>query len=301
MHDADALPCSACGAHVHARRTRCPHCGAPLGASGGASWTPQARPGPRGAGGGSPLVPIVLGLAALGVLALVAAALRPRPRRVPPGPPPALAGSILRPVFHTRSEGPIEAGTAFVVRVPGLERNVLLTALHLLGPDGGMSRAVPAAEVSAEVEAVSLTDAFTGYGAFEAEEAILIPSASLASNSTPGDVLAFWVARGEGSPLTLAPEAARVGQRVWLSAKLVDGSDTQLHPARVVELAPGTFYYEYLGRGPELQATSGAPVLDGAGEVVGINLGGGVYEGKPFGMGNPIDNWRPALERALAR
>src|SRR5262245_36911788 len=44
---------------------------------------------------------------------------------------------LLSPKFVT-TQGEVEAGTAFVTNVRANERQVILTALHLLGPDGGL-------------------------------------------------------------------------------------------------------------------------------------------------------------------
>ena len=56
--------------------------------------------------------------------------------------PPAPNGFIFRPTFDT-DEGEIRAGTAFPLRLPEHARPVIVTAMHLFGPGGGMSRDVP--------------------------------------------------------------------------------------------------------------------------------------------------------------
>src|SRR5262245_37543781 len=89
----------------------------------------------------------------------------PKPAAPPPAPaepepkqPPTIAPhSVLRPVFAT-TEGEIPAGTAFVVRWDN-GSNLLLTAHHLFGPMGGMSRDIAAAELPKVVKSVRAASA----------------------------------------------------------------------------------------------------------------------------------------------
>jgi S1-C subfamily serine protease len=49
----------------------------------------------------------------------------------------------------------------------------------------------------------------------------------------------------------------------------------------------------------ELRATSGAPLLDDQGRVVGMNIGGSTLNGKPVSSGIAIGSIREALSKAL--
>jgi hypothetical protein len=60
----------------------------------------------------------------------------------------------------------------------------------------------------------------------------------------------------------------------------------------------GDFLYRFENAAIALLATSGAPVLNAAREVVAINIGAGRYEGQMFGVANPVDRFRNFLESA---
>jgi hypothetical protein len=213
---------------------------------------------------------------------------------------------VFRPVFRT-SDGVVEAGTAFAVAWRG--RHVLLSALHLLGPAGGLSRDVPAAAVPKVVAQVELDPCFEGTEqpkqTFPAQ-AINIPSAQPLGNisSGAGDVIAFWMPVSSAFPaLPLADKTPPTGARVWLAASVESGAPegAHLHPAQVIEVdQAGDLLYAFDESGLELRATSGAPLLDAQGRVVAIHLGGGSPQGKLLGVGNPISRFRKYLEQAPA-
>lgn len=58
--------------------------------------------------------------------------------------------------------------------------------------------------------------------------------------------------------------------------------------------------YIYDVPGVNFAGTSGAPVFNAAGEVVGINLGGGNHNGKTFDFANPAVAFSPLVAAALA-
>ena len=221
-----------------------------------------------------------------------------------PSPPQIPDSFVFKPVFHT-SRGDVPAGTAFVVSIPGEERLVLLSAIHLLGPAGGLDADIPAARVEAEVKELTLSPPFRRGEISLPARAITIPGASPRRSAPgPGDIVAFWLPPNDAfEPLTLATEMPPPGTRVWLVASLLGGAPAsqRLHAARVTaDEQTESLYYEFDESGLEMRATSGAPVVDSEGRVVAINLGGGEHEGRQFGVGNPVGRFRPALEQALA-
>lgn len=218
----------------------------------------------------------------------------------PPGVPDRF---VFRPEFQT-TNGPVQAGTAFAILLPNLSRPVLLTAIHLLGPAGGLAQAIPAAEVPRAVTQVSLEDCFDSspLETFDAR-AILIPDAApLGSASKAGDLVAFWLPMDAAvHPARLARTNPKAGTKVWLAASLVEGAppSQRLHAATVRGIdEEGNIVYLFDNVRLSIRATSGAPVLDSKGEVVAVNLGGYEENGMKFGLGNPIDRFRPHLESA---
>jgi hypothetical protein len=71
--------------------------------------------------------------------------------------------------------------------------------------------------------------------------------------------------------LRLADNAPTPGDTIWLLAA-VAGSRLRRHPARVAVSNDSMLIYQYL-RDMDTRFTSGAAMVDGAHEVVGVNVG----------------------------
>ena len=236
---------------------------------------------------------------------LPASSLQPSSPATSDGSPDVPDKFVFRPGFQT-TFGPVQAGTAFPIRLPYPGRPVLITAIHLLGPITGLSQAIPAVDVPKAVTRISLVECFNNspLGTFDAR-AILIPDAApngMASKA--GDIVAFWLPDGvEVHPARLAEANPKTGERVWLATSLFEGAPTsqRLHGATVRGLnRDGNLEYQYDNAGLSTRDTSGAPILDSEGKVVAINVGGYKEGAIMFGAGNPVDRFRPELERAAA-
>jgi hypothetical protein len=112
------------------------------------------------------------------------------------------------------------------------------------------------------------------------------------------DLAAFAVADAGGAGvLELAAEPPKKGDPVWLAAE-IGGSDARLHPAQVELVVDHGFMYSFAEK-LQLRATSGAPVVDARGHVVGINLAGGPAGGGKFvGAGGSVATMRAMLAGA---
>ena len=220
----------------------------------------------------------------------------------------ASTDAVFRPVFTT-PQGPLNAGTAFVGRFERCEEPVLLTAMHLFGPAGGLREAMSADDVKHGVTQAELT----GFGRntkhmlFEVSSLTPEDAKACCDNQPlhgPGDVAAFTApARLAAIALPLATDAAVPGQRVTLLAQLVGDPAAGLsHDAVVIGMHDGFLMYKFDEPNIQLRATSGAPVVDAAGRVVAINLSGGhMSQDDPAAMiggGNPVAAWRGAVEAA---
>jgi hypothetical protein len=105
---------------------------------------------------------------------------------------------------------------------------------------------------------------------------------SATSTAEYKDIAAFpLIGQGTGLPgLTLAEKEPATGSKVWLVAQLKGGNpELLLHRATIVGQEQGALIYAFDDRRIELQATSGAPVVDAAGKLGGINLAGTTAEG----------------------
>jgi hypothetical protein len=214
----------------------------------------------------------------------------------PTGPPKLPSNTVLRPTFAT-TEGDINAGTAFLVkREDG--KILLLTAHHLFGEAGGHSRNIPGAElpkVFKELTATSSDDA-----TMKVKSVTVLPLVDARPQDQDGyghDLAAFVVTDpGNAGVLELAPEPPKKGDHVWLAAQ-VTGSKDRLFHARVEGIGARGMQYGFDDR-PELPGTSGAPVVDARGHVVGIHLAGGEMNGTLHGAGGSVTTIRAMLASA---
>ena len=220
----------------------------------------------------------------------------------------ASTDAVFRPTFTT-PQGPLIAGTAFVGRLERCEEPVLLTAMHLFGPGGGLKEPMSPDDVKHGVTQAELT----GFGRnakhmlFEVDS--LTPEYAKACcegerMAGVGDVAAFTApARLAPIALPMSPDIAAPGQRVTLLASLIGGQDAGLrHDAVVLGMHDGFLLYKFDDPNIQLRATSGAPIVDAAGRVVAINLSSGhLSKDDPAAMiggGNPVAAWRGAVEAA---
>jgi hypothetical protein len=241
--------------------------------SGGASWSDPDASGP------APTVPAA-----------------------PAEPPEVKPNAVLRPRFDT-TEGEVNAGTAFVLSLDG--SYLLVTAYHLFGPSGGMSRAIPAGELPDVVRRVTATSSDDENVVVSSDRLVKIPGASAfipGDSDTPTDVrpdvAAFRLGGpGEAGVLELADEPARKGDRVYLLAEL-QGSDARLHPATVNGTGETAVSYRFDDR-VELRGSSGGPILNADGEVLGINAAGGDADGQTYGLCGPLAALREKLTAGL--
>lgn len=213
------------------------------------------------------------------------------------------AGTLFRPQFIT-TDGIVVAGTAFSARSSGGGNVLVISALHLFGPAGGLPSDIPTQELPTRWTGMTLHDCLSETDPSSGAEVypiwddvpitpIMIDRAKpLPQVSAHGDVVACSVGDVDGhqfKPLPLSMRTPQAGERVWLLAR-VSGSSRLAHAATVEGVDDGWLMYRFDNQ-IELRATSGAPVIDQNGRVVGVNAGGGDSNGDTIGAGTPTSKF----------
>ncbi|OBP13468.1 hypothetical protein A5320_18115 [Rheinheimera sp. SA_1] len=215
--------------------------------------------------------------------------------------------SLIRPEFSSPHGGCI-AGYGFVVRLNNL--SIMLTALHVLDPiiktnnvDCSIKNINHTGdELPALMLKVNLYDVLetrwvlhlvaTCHSMLSLRHArIDVPEPDASA-----DIAAFEVNdKPVLNPLNLAKNLPQKGDAVWLHVKKEDCGN--LISAVVVECTEQTLIFRFAEiNGTEPKYTSGAPLVDRSGKVVGINIGAGRYAGQRFGHANHVANIRRHLE-----
>ncbi len=195
---------------------------------------------------------------------------------------------VCRPTFIHKNGSSHSAGTAFKVRMRD-GRALLITANHLFGPDGGLKKAILPKNLPKEITAVHCL-AFDDKGEiFKSKNALYLHkvttiNAPIRLNETV-DIAAFRIPATDKTPsLIIADIPPKNGDTVYLLAQVL-GSNQYVHKAVVLNAESGSlmnFLYDVPTM--NLNATSGAPIVNDQGEVVGVNWGGYSGDNKLIGI-----------------
>jgi hypothetical protein len=229
--------------------------------------------------------------------------------------PPALAPcTVLHPTF-TIDEKNASFGTMFAVKVA--DKTVLVTAHGHFSATGGLPAQIPAADIPKKITTLSARDAFAPtVTCARSQKALLVADAAPVGGAVEGgrDVAAFLALTVADAglnglqatqpvplaTLALAAKPPKVGDTVWLAAAL-EGQPGTLWPAKVGQITEESLFFEYENRTLVLNGTTGAPVLDATGAVVGMNVGSGkMQDGTLFGSAAPASALKKRLETAAA-
>lgn len=233
----------------------------------------------------------------------------------PPRPPVAEVTQPTLPTCPTLAKGTVTSpsvqmadGSAFgggkgaLVDAEG--RRVYLTVHHLFGPESGLPRQLAGEELPTAVEGLVLHDPDTGAELFRLGPPVAVPGAAPASEAVDKDLAVIDApelapADPAGAPtpglLPLARTAPAVGEFVCLYTSTVDFNERGLL-ARVTTSIPARLGYELLGA-TRMLGTDGAPVINLAGELVGVQVNG--KAGPPsVGTAAPVGAVRRALRAA---
>jgi len=230
----------------------------------------------------------------------------------PDSPPPAVdgVGFIVRPAFHAGAQTAFGAyGT--VVEIPGGGgEGALLSALHIMD-EILRHHAIDATVTNTDYTGRELPAVITGVTLYD----VFAKPWMLAELGNAGPMMVLPDARvDEPAPATdrdlavcrvpeptpcragrLAPRLPAVGEPVWL---VVSGPDANqvFCAAVVVESTARTLVFRYTADcAPRPRYTSGAPLLDTAGEVVGIHIGAGAIGHRALGRAHGCESLRHHL------
>ncbi len=191
--------------------------------------------------------------------------------------------SLFEPTFTYVNGSTTSAGKAWCAKLAN-GRVVAVTALHLLGPDGGLPQQIPAPKASSMVKRVDFCT-IGGAKQFSSTK-VLTRTGSVDTSGLDhsGDVLFFEVNQDLAScAFGLAGKLPKLKDPVWVYTSTA-GGQPQSYPA-VVTGASNQMLIVQLYKPIALRACSGSPVLDKQGKVVGLLNAG--FEGSGKLMCNP--------------
>ena len=220
--------------------------------------------------------------AATAAAASAGGASKPTVPSIPAGVPSFPHGFVGSPEFHTRS-GVQEAGTAFFAREQEGGQIYILTAHHLLGPDGGFPKPLPHDQVPSFVSGIRLHALF-GQPTWHLGSGCVVPGGDDRQNPL-GDLAVFRTVgpASEDVPI-LAKALPKPGENVWVIAHVRGGvpEGTFIHLAKVVEADGSGLFCEFENSRIITNGASGAPVINEKGEVVGVYSGHVAQDGHVF-------------------
>ncbi|MGC4075257.1 MAG: serine protease [Nibricoccus sp.] len=199
-------------------------------------------------------------------------------------------GGLYKPTFLLPNRS-FAAGTAFTVQVTVKKRPVylLLSCHHVLDNT--------ASEIRHAVGLSMLDSNQVIVG-----EPIKIRGARTVDFAgADGELSAFLLSQRPNEPaLKISLEKPLRGERIILFARLHNQDKPQLYPGKVVSVSPEFLEYTLDDPSIEIGGTSGAPVLDSGGSVIGINASGQKSEdGTLHVLANPSMTFLPKILEAL--
>ncbi len=207
---------------------------------------------------------------------------------------------VLKPTFMTGYDS-FSGGTAFLCNIPGVEGTFLLTAQHLFGPACGLKRQFSWREIRNTFLVVTGLSITEPRHFVTCSNCVAIPGARALDNRGYDKDLAAYRLSSDQKPasLRLAATRPKVGETVFLHARQRGKTSLDMLRAVVRKSTDSEFEYAFEEKQINLAGTSGAPVLNAAGEVVALNIGGAEEAGRFWGMGNPCDSISSLLKAAL--
>jgi hypothetical protein len=191
------------------------------------------------------------------------------------------------PEFVTTA-GEQAAGTASVVKLKDGTQSYIVSARHLLGPEGGFKTQTAASDVPTFVKSIRIKSFAGGERDYDVT-GLLVPTKRLkADGGEPMDDMAVYqnndsAAQSQAGVLT--DKVPAVGEPVWCIARVRGGvPEGQIIQSGVVKSNEKWIVFQFDNDKIITAGASGAPVLNAAGEVVGVYSGHSQRDGHMLGF-----------------
>jgi hypothetical protein len=196
----------------------------------------------------------------------------PPPGTVAPKFPDGFAGSA---TFQTTLGNGHTSGEASIIKAGG-DAVYIVSVRQLLGPLGGFAQDVAAKDVPHVVQHIQITP-FSGAAVTYDVTGLLVRTKRLKADSgSPIDDLAIYRLTGappQSSAVALADLAPAVGDPVWVIARLRGEPPDQLAHRGVITANAKWLEMQFDNSNTITSGAAGAPVLNTAGQVVGVLSG----------------------------